>query len=984
MEASRAEQQRPDASNGRGERRPHQSPREGASGVLERIAEDFFAVDSEWRYTYLSEREVRRIRSAKGEDLKPDDLLGKSVWEVFPEQVGSVFYRKCHEALSSQEALEFEAYLPLTGERYGVHAYPSADGLSVLLRDVTERKRTEERLRKSQERFSAQYRSFPVPTFTFRRIQDDFELVDYNEAADRITRGGMAGLLGVRASEWYAERPQILEMLSRSYTERTTVRDEIRWQMVTTGERKHFAVTFAYMAPDLVIHYAEDITERKEAEERLAYQAHLLENIQDAILATDETAALTAWNKGAERMYGWRAEEVLGRKIHEVLPTGLGGDQEAGIFAGLTEDSPHRTETIMYRKDGTPLCVDVLAVALRGEQGAVTGYLSINRDISERKRAERELEESHALLDSIIEQSADPIFVKDTEGRHLLVNSACARDMGKPAHEIVGKRTTEIFPPEVAAVLVEADRRVMDTGEHLTYEECYPAGHVTKTYLTVKAPYRDHRGKVIGVIGVSRDITERKRAEEALDESHTLLRSIIEATPDPIFLKDVAGRYLLANSAACEVLGESAEEILGKDNTDFMQPEAAKRIMEFDQRVMESGESLTGEEHLAVRGVTRTFLFTKTPYRNLQGEIAGVIGIARDITERKRAEESLRRSTERFHSLVRHSSDVISVFTADGTFSYSSPAIERMAGYSAEEVIGKNAFDLVHPEDLDRVMNVFTTLLSAPEAQASVEFRFRHKDGSWHYQEAICTNLLHVPGVEGIVVNSRNTTERKSLEEKQQRFLANAAHQLKTPLTTIVGAAELLVTKRELDATRKRQLLDHILSEGRRMQRLSNTLLRLARIGQDRWDPDLEPVDLTEAARQATKRMMPLAENLGLDLRVEGDGARALADPEWLQEVLLVLLGNAAKYSGPEQVIRLRARESTITVQDEGTGISDADLTHVFERFYRGKGSTEGFGLGLSIGRELVERMGGTITIDSREGSGTRVEIRLPDAETNA
>lgn len=854
MEASRAEQQRPDTSDGRGERRTHQ-----LSGVLERIAEDFFAVDSEWRYTYLNERALRRIRSAKGEDLTLDDLLGKSAWEVFPEQVGSVFYRKYHEAMSRQEALEFEAYLPLTGEWYRVHAYPSADGLSVFFRDVTERKRAEERLRKSEERFRAQYRSFPVPAFTFRRIQDDFEFVDYNEAADRITRGAMAGLLGVRASEWYAERPQILEMLSRSYTEKTTMRDEVRWQMVTTGERKHFAVTFVYTAPDLVIHYAEDISERKGAQERLAYQAHLLENMQDAVLATDETFALTAWNNGAERMYGWRAEEVLGRKIHEVLTTELGGEQMASIRAELPETSPHRTEMIMYRKDGTSVYVDVLAITLRGERGEITGYLSINRDISERKRAERELEESHTLLDSII-----------------------------------------------------------------------------------------------------------------------------EATPDPIFLKDAQGCYLLANSAAGEVLGKPAEEILGKDNSEFMPPEVAKGIMAFDQRVMEGGESLTGEERIAVRGVTRTYLFTKTPYRNLQGAVAGVIGIARDITERERAEESLRRSTERFHSLVRHSSDVISVVTADGTFSYSSPAIERVAGYGAEEVIGKSAFDLVHPEDLDRVLEVFTPLLDNPGTQTSVEFRFRHKDGSWRYQEAFFTNLLHDPGVEGVVVNSRDTTERKLLEEKQQRFLANAAHQLRTPLTTIVGAAELLTTKQELDSARKRQLLDHIYSEGRRMQRLSDTLLRLARIGRDRRDPDLEPVDLTEAARQAAKRMMPLAENLELALRVEGDGARALADPEWLQEVLLVLLGNAAKHSGPEQVIRLRARESSITVEDEGTGISGIDLPHVFERFYRGKGSTEGFGLGLSIGRELVERMGGSITIDSREGSGTRVELRLTHADTNA
>jgi signal transduction histidine kinase len=143
-------------------------------------------------------------------------------------------------------------------------------------------------------------------------------------------------------------------------------------------------------------------------------------------------------------------------------------------------------------------------------------------------------------------------------------------------------------------------------------------------------------------------------------------------------------------------------------------------------------------------------------------------------------------------------------------------------------------------------------------------------------------------------------------------------------------------------------------------------------------------VDLTEEARHAAARMAPLAEGSGLSLRVEGDGTRALADPEWLQEVLLIVLGNAAKHSGPTREIRVRARQTTILVEDEGTGISSDDLPHAFERFYSGKGSTEGFGLGLSIGRELVERMGGTIRLDSAEGSGTRVRIKLRSVGADA
>jgi signal transduction histidine kinase len=131
--------------------------------------------------------------------------------------------------------------------------------------------------------------------------------------------------------------------------------------------------------------------------------------------------------------------------------------------------------------------------------------------------------------------------------------------------------------------------------------------------------------------------------------------------------------------------------------------------------------------------------------------------------------------------------------------------------------------------------------------------------------------------------------------------------------------------------------------------------------------------------------MMPLAGRAGLSLHIEGNGACILADPEWLQEVLLVLLSNAVKHSSSRQKISLRARGSTIIVEDEGAGISAVDLPHVFERFYKGKGSTEGFGLGLSICRELVERMGGRITLSSSGGGvGTTAKVELPEADVDA
>ena len=236
----------------------------------------------------------------------------------------------------------------------------------------------------------------------------------------------------------------------------------------------------------------------------------------------------------------------------------------------------------------------------------------------------------------------------------------------------------------------------------------------------------------------------------------------------------------------------------------------------------------------------------------------------------------------------------------------------------------------------------------------------------------------------GVLVVMQDLSEGHRLEENQQRFLANAAHQLRTPTMGVMGAAELLATGEDANPATRRRLLDHIFSEGRRLQRLADVLLRLSRVGWDLREPKKMVVDLREAGQQAAELMEPLIESAGLRLSIEGEGARVLADPEWLQEVLLVLLSNAIKHSIRGGDTRMRVKGSAITVEDEGAGMNSIDLPHVFERFYRGKGSSEGYGLGLPICKELTERMGGSISIRSREGVGTEVKVELPKADLDA
>jgi signal transduction histidine kinase/HAMP domain-containing protein len=249
--------------------------------------------------------------------------------------------------------------------------------------------------------------------------------------------------------------------------------------------------------------------------------------------------------------------------------------------------------------------------------------------------------------------------------------------------------------------------------------------------------------------------------------------------------------------------------------------------------------------------------------------------------------------------------------------------------------------------------------------------------------------LEHVPnlgdsGRDGALIVAQDLSEGRRLEEAQQRFLARAAHELRTPLSAITLAAELLVTKGDDDPIARRRFLGHILAGAERMSRLSDSLLKLARVGWGTREPDLEPVDPSDVAHAAAEMAKPLAESAGLGLSVEGAGARVVADPALLEQALLIPITNAIQHSDPGQTVRLRVSGASVSVEDEAGGIAEGDLPHLFERFYTGKGSSGGTGLGLPICKDLVEKMGGEVSIHSEKGVGTSVRIQLPEAEPDA
>jgi PAS domain S-box-containing protein len=466
------------------------------------------------------------------------------------------------------------------------------------------------------------------------------------------------------------------------------------------------------------------------------------------------------------------------------------------------------------------------------------------------------------------------------------------------------------------------------------------------------------------------NITERKLADEKLRESEDRLRRAIAIETVGIIFFKTDGSITDANDAFLRMSGYSREDLLeGLVRWDEMtppewMPHSLKALEEFES----TGRTIPYEKEFVRKDGSRWWgLFAATRLDEEEG-----VEFIIDTTERKRAEKALRESEATLNAILNNLAEGVLVADSRGHVVFANSAARAMLGVPGEEPLD----ELPDPWE---GFSLPEAVAYCPKSREGVEAGVRYGETFLRVKLECLVELEKSRGEVLVVI--QDLSEGRQLESNQQRFLANAAHQLRTPIMAIVGAAELLATGEDADPTIKRRLMNHIFSEGRRMQRLSDTLLRLSRIGWDRREPDLEIVDLREAAQQAAERMEPLAESAGLRILVEGESAHVSADFEWLQEVLLVLLSNAIKHSSRGGDIRVRIRSgAAVTVEDEGAGISSTDLPHIFERFYRGKGSAEGFGLGLSICKELTERMGGSISIDSREGVGTAVKVELPEA----
>ncbi|MDQ5826880.1 MAG: PAS domain S-box protein [Chloroflexota bacterium] len=756
-------------------------------------------------------------------------------------------------------------------------------------------------------------------------------------------------------------------------------RFELEYPCHSPSERRWFiarVTPFAAGGPPRAVIAHENITERKLAEEMLHESERqfraVFENTLDAILIADDAGEYVGANDAACELFGVTLDELLGAKVEDFVRPGE-EHQTRLAWQSFLEQGEQEGEFPLYRPDG-----ETRELEFKAKAGFLPGrHLSVLRDVTERKRAEEALRESNRRIVRILESITDAFFALDREWRFTYLNGQAEHVLQRTREELLGSNMWNEFPEAVNSTLYEKYHEAVATGNSVHFEEFYAP---LNTWVEVHA-YPSEGGLSV----YFQDITERKRAQEELRESQEALRKseefhrfAVEAGRIGTWDLDLQTEECLISPKMADLMGFSP------DQTTVPDAQWRESIVPDDRTLMasalaasiESDAPFDLEFRIALKDGTERWLYSRGGVtRDASGKALRVHGASIDVTERRAAEEALRESEATLNSILNSLAEGVLVADAQGRVVFVNSAARTILGVTDEE-------------PLDELPDPWEGF-NLPEAVAHCTNNGEGIEAGVRYGETFLRVKLEcLAGSEQsrgeVLVVIQDLSAGHQLEANQQRFLANAAHQLRTPIMAIVGAAELLATGEDADPAIKRRLLNHIFSEGRRMQRLSDTLLRLSRIGWDRREPELEIVGLREAGQRVAELMEPLAESAGLRILVEGEDTRVHADSEWLQEVLLVLLSNAIKHSSRGGDIKVRIRSGVITVKDEGTGISPADLPHIFERFYRGRGSSEGFGLGLSICKELTERMGGAISIRSREGVGTTVEIKLPEASVEA
>jgi PAS domain S-box-containing protein len=639
------------------------------------------------------------------------------------------------------------------------------------------------------------------------------------------------------------------------------------------------------------------------------------------------------------------------------------------------------------------------------------------RELSERKRAQEALTKSQKWLSTTLGSIGDAVIATDMNGAVSFMNPVAESLTGWTQAEAAGTSMDLVFD-----IVNKETRRPVENPVKKVLREGKVVGLADHTILLSKngkefdiedsaAPILADTGEAFGVVLVFRDITEKKLADEETQRQKDLLQLILESIADGVVVADSNGKFVLFNAAAEEFLGIGATEAPPDQWSAQYGTYLADGVTPFPSNELPLVRAIRGESVDAIEVFIRNahvpdgrlLSIHGRPLRGEDGSLKGGVVVFHDMTERRRAEEALRQSEERFRLLVSEVTGyAILMLDTEGRIATWNAGAERIKGYKSKEIIGQH-FSLFYPrEDVEQGKPANELKIATEHGRFEEEGWRVRKDGSRFWASVVITALRDATGrLRGFGKVTRDITERKRTEElllqaKEQaertskfkdQFLSTMSHELRTPLNAVLGFSDLLADPRYGPLNEKqRRYIDHIHTGGKHLLSLISDILDLSKIEAGRMELAMESITVDAAFGEVLSVMQPLADKKShvLSKSVEA-GLAVRADATRFKQVFMNLLGNAIKFTPQGGRIELAAHldggSICMEVRDNGPGIPPEEERRIFEAFYRLRESgkkTEGTGLGLAITQRLVELHGGELGLKSQVGRGSCFYFSLP------
>ncbi len=742
------------------------------------------------------------------------------------------------------------------------------------------------------------------------------------------------------------------------------------------------------------------ITERKEAEKDSAILAAIVSSANDAIISSRD-AVIQTWNKGAERLFGWSAEEAIGQHVNMLMPPSRLAEMR-DIFERLNrgEAVPH-FDTARQRKDGSVVDVSLTISPVKQGDQVITNS-AIIQDITDRKLAQAALAASEERWRALLAAIPGMVFTTDADGQNDFVNDYFYDFTGLALGSGLGDGWIQaVHPDERERVHAQWLHSVQTGAPYEPELRLRRRDGMYRWFRVCGVALRDEHGRVIRWAGSSFDIEDIKQIQLALRASEERLQFALAAGGIGAWDRELSTGKCTWDDRVYEMSG--FEVGVAVDVAAFeahVHPEDLPDLKKaIDQTIRTGAEYRHEYRFLRPDGRTVWIHARGGLRRDANGTATHLIGINFDITERILAEQNLHESEERFRLLAESIDQVFWFAELDPErVIYVSPAFAQLWGIPVDRLY-ENArlwIEGIHPEDRSSVQQAFDSWLTGRAERYDVEYRILGQDGKvrWINDRGIVIGYREgrpykLSGIATDITERKQVEEeRRGADRRKDEFIAILAHELRNPLAPIRNVVNLLQRQGPLDPSIRRAR-DVISRQIDHLTRLIDDLLDVSRITSDKLELRKERVALAEVVNLAVESSHPLIDqhHHKLSLLLPGEPIYLHADKLRLAQVLMNLLTNAAKYTPEGGRITLSAEhngeEVSVRVTDNGVGIAPDQLSQIFDMFYQANRSYEqlhgGLGIGLTLTRRLVEMHGGQVEAHSAGiNQGSEFVVRLP------